>query len=144
MLTGRSDIGTVIDAINQGEIARYVTKPWDNKALLQAVGDALQRKRQENDKVYLATVARRRAEEVKALDNALQETASPGQGDLTHANERIRNNFVVSLKVFASLIEVRRAHLAGHARRVADLGRKMAIKLNLEPALAQEVFVAGL
>ena len=46
--------------------------------------------------------------------------------------------------VFASLIETRRKHTVGHARRVADLARKLASRLDLEPALVQEVFVAGL
>ncbi|GAB4375911.1 MAG: hypothetical protein Kow0075_02640 [Salibacteraceae bacterium] len=29
MLTGYSDIETVVDAINKGEVYRYVTKPWN-------------------------------------------------------------------------------------------------------------------
>ncbi len=41
-------------------------------------------------------------------------------------------------------METRRKHLVGHARRVADLARKLATRLQLEPALVHEVLVAGL
>ena len=30
LVTGYSDISTVIDAINKGHVYRYVSKPWDN------------------------------------------------------------------------------------------------------------------
>lgn len=33
MLTGNAEMHTVIDAINQGEIYRFLTKPWDSTEL---------------------------------------------------------------------------------------------------------------
>ncbi len=33
MLTGNAELPTVIDAINQGEIYRFLTKPWDSTEL---------------------------------------------------------------------------------------------------------------
>jgi len=33
MLTGHSDMQTAIDAINHGDIYRFLTKPWDNTEL---------------------------------------------------------------------------------------------------------------
>lgn len=33
LLTGYSDIEAVIDAVNRGQIYRYLTKPWENNAL---------------------------------------------------------------------------------------------------------------
>jgi len=40
LLTGYSDIEAVVDAINYGEIFRYVTKPWDYDELLAIVNKA--------------------------------------------------------------------------------------------------------
>jgi DNA-binding NtrC family response regulator len=37
VFTGYADIKAVIDAINQGEIFRYLTKPWDPDELLLAL-----------------------------------------------------------------------------------------------------------
>ncbi len=63
---------------------------------------------------------------------------------MAKANEQLMASYVTSLKVFSTLIEMRGGHLAGHARRVADLARKIAIRLGLDPVMVQGIFVAGL
>ena len=40
LLTGYADRDDVLDAINEGEIYRYITKPWDTQDLLRTIGDA--------------------------------------------------------------------------------------------------------
>ncbi|MES2932880.1 MAG: response regulator, partial [Pseudomonadota bacterium] len=34
LLTGYSDIQSILDAINRGEIYRYITKPWDDNDIV--------------------------------------------------------------------------------------------------------------
>jgi DNA-binding NtrC family response regulator len=50
MVTGFSDIATVIDAINKGKVYKYVTKPWDNDSLKMTINQAYEvyRLRKEN------------------------------------------------------------------------------------------------
>jgi two-component system, sensor histidine kinase and response regulator len=43
LLTGYTDIDSVISAINSGQIYRYVTKPWDPVDLANTVDKALER-----------------------------------------------------------------------------------------------------
>jgi putative nucleotidyltransferase with HDIG domain len=45
LMTGYADLPTAIDAINQGEVFRFILKPWENAAFLQAVTDGLVRHR---------------------------------------------------------------------------------------------------
>ena len=40
LLTGYADRDDVLDAINEGEIYRYITKPWDTQDLLRTIADA--------------------------------------------------------------------------------------------------------
>lgn len=42
LLTGYTDVSSLIDAINSGHVYKYVTKPWNNEDLLVTVGRALQ------------------------------------------------------------------------------------------------------
>ena len=42
LLTGYSDIGTLIEAINSGHVYKYVTKPWNNPDLALTVVRALE------------------------------------------------------------------------------------------------------
>lgn len=37
LLTGYSDLSAIIDSVNEGEVFRYITKPWKNEALKYTV-----------------------------------------------------------------------------------------------------------
>lgn len=41
LLTGYSDIPSILDAINEGEVYRYITKPWGQEEIQAVVADAM-------------------------------------------------------------------------------------------------------
>ncbi len=43
LFTGYADIKAVIDAINQGNVYRYITKPWDPDELQTIIREACER-----------------------------------------------------------------------------------------------------
>jgi putative nucleotidyltransferase with HDIG domain len=45
LMTGHADIPTAIEAINRGEVFRFVEKPWDNAVLINTVADGVERYR---------------------------------------------------------------------------------------------------
>ena len=63
---------------------------------------------------------------------------------LTEVNGKLKASFLTSIKIFSNLIEMRAVHLAGHSRRVADLARRIAGRMNVEFSDSQEIFIAGL
>jgi response regulator RpfG family c-di-GMP phosphodiesterase len=151
LLTGYADIQSIIEAINRGEIYRYITKPWDDNDILMVVRHALERKALEQEKKRLEALAWRQNQELKVLNASLeakveQRTAElkKAHDSLLAANGKLKVSFLTSIKVFSNLIEMRGGHLAGHSRRVAELARKIALKLALDEKGIHEVFVAGL
>lgn len=151
LLTGYADVSSIIEAINRGEIYRYIAKPWDDNDMLLVVRDALERKILEQEKLRLEALTQRQNDELKALNASLEEKVRERTADLNKANdsllganEKLKTSFLTSIKVFSNLIEMRGGHLAGHSRRVADLARKIAVKMELEGKLLQEIFIAGL
>lgn len=42
LLTGYTDVGSVIDAINKGQVYRYITKPWNEEELRISIDNAYQ------------------------------------------------------------------------------------------------------
>lgn len=42
LLTGFSDLQAIIGSINEGEVYRYLNKPWSNKDILNVVSDAVE------------------------------------------------------------------------------------------------------
>ena len=41
LMTGYADLRAAIDAINRGEVFRFITKPWDDMELRQTVLDSI-------------------------------------------------------------------------------------------------------
>jgi signal transduction histidine kinase len=67
LFTGYADIHAVIDAINQGNVYRYITKPWDPDELQTIIREACERYDLIVDrKLLLAEVQRKNAELEKA------------------------------------------------------------------------------
>ncbi len=53
LVTGYSDINTVISAVNNGQIYKYISKPWDNDVLKLTIDNAYEvyRLRKENQEL---------------------------------------------------------------------------------------------
>jgi response regulator RpfG family c-di-GMP phosphodiesterase len=151
LMTGYSDINAVIGAVNRGKIYRYITKPWDDNDILLIVRQAMEVKFLQQERARLEALTATQNEELRVLNASLEEKVDQRTAELKvsndslqESNEKLKNNYVTLIKVFTALIEMRGGHLAGHSRRVADLCRRLAVKLNQEKKFVQEVFIAGL
>jgi serine/threonine-protein kinase len=40
LLTGYSDLAAIVGSVNEGEVFRFVSKPWDNQEILKTIGEA--------------------------------------------------------------------------------------------------------
>ena len=151
LLTGYSDIPSILEAINCGEIYRYITKPWDDNDIVLVVRHALERRQLELDKRRLEALTRQQNDELKALNHSLEAKVEERTRQLKTAhdaalaaNGKLKQNFITTIKILSSIAEMRGINQTGHAREVADLARQLAIKLELEPREVQDVFIAGL
>jgi len=151
LLTGYADMTSTVNAINKGEIYRYITKPWDDHDIVLIVRDALERQQLQGENSRLLALTQSQNDELKALNSDLEarvraRTAEIEQvnGFLNIANDTLKQSFLVSIKVFSTLLELRDGSVGGHARRVADLAHKLAIKLELDAKTQQNIFIAGL
>lgn len=70
LLTGYTDIDSVIAAINSGQIYRYVTKPWDPVDLANAVDRAIERYEIGEELVEKNRALQLALEELQTLDQA--------------------------------------------------------------------------
>jgi DNA-binding NtrC family response regulator len=68
LLTGMRTLETAIDGIHQGEIFRFINKPFDDRVLRQAVTDAVKR----HDELMALSVDRERRERASVLRSELE------------------------------------------------------------------------
>ena len=151
LLTGYADVGSTIDAINRGEIYRYIAKPWDDNQLALTIRDALESNRLRNENTRLLALTTAQNEELTQLNTGLEQKVAERTAEIQQvnsflnlANDRLKQNFLVSIKVFSGLMELRGGTMVGHSRRVADLARKLAVRLELPAKAHQDMCVAVL
>ncbi len=151
LLTGYAEIGATIDAINKGQIYRYVSKPWEDNDIILTIKLALQHKILEREKLRLEVLTQQQNEELKDLNANLEEKVKLRTEEvrqtmafLETAHENLKKNFITSVRVFSNLIEMRDASMVGHSRRVAELSRTIAQRMDMNDVEVQDVFIAAL
>ncbi|EKE17853.1 MAG: hypothetical protein ACD_10C00242G0002 [uncultured bacterium] len=155
LLTGYADVTSTVAAINEGEIYRYVSKPWDDEEIVNTVRDALVRQRLELENQRLTTLTQVQNEELKGMNASLEQKVAERTAELRQAlsfveqsHGELKKSFLTSVQVFAGLIELRSgsagSRLTGHGRRVADMARNLAQRLGLGEVEVQNIMLAGL
>lgn len=151
LLTGYADITSTVAAINRGAIYRYVAKPWDDNDIVLIVQKALEQAALERENRRLAALTERQNEALRELNASLEDKVAQRTAELAQlnsflelANDELKRNFMVSIKMFSSLIEMRAGGVGGHSRRVADLARRLAAHMQLDAKAQQDVLLAGL
>jgi putative nucleotidyltransferase with HDIG domain len=130
LLTGTADLANAVAAINDGEIYRYIAKPWNDDELLGVVKSA----------VELASLAKER-ERLTAL---IQEQNKALEEKVQVRTASLRQAYTASIKAFSGLLGLRSAKMLDHSKRVASTAMKMAQLAGLDHAQAQDIFIAGL
>jgi response regulator RpfG family c-di-GMP phosphodiesterase len=91
LLTGYTDVGALIDAINSGLVYRYLTKPWNNDDLRMTVSSALERYEMMKSKHLLEMENQRLTARLKEISEL--------------ASERVVQEIVVPKKEVSDLAE---------------------------------------
>ena len=84
ILTGYSDIEAVIGAINEGQIFRYLTKPWNNVELEVAIDEAF-------EKYELITNNRRLMNQLQEANLLLEKKVAERTKKLEQSNVKLKN-----------------------------------------------------
>ncbi len=151
LLTGYADLDSTIAAINHGGIYRYLAKPWEENDVLLTVRHALERKALEQEKARLEQLTQQQNEALRQLNAGLEEKVRARTEEIRQintfleaANKQLRENFLLSMRVFSNLIELRHGSIAGHSRRVAEHARALAQAMGMTQSEVQNVLFAAL
>jgi response regulator RpfG family c-di-GMP phosphodiesterase len=141
LLTGYADIGSTIAAINQGEIHRYIAKPWDDQELLLCLGDSLNRLQLERDNQRLAGVIQSQNDMLQVANESLQQL----NAELEASNTRLaQSNEVLDRRVYERTAELEqsKAKLEQANTQMAAANQKLqAANAQLEENFAMSISV---
>lgn len=151
LLTGYADLGSTIDAINNGRIYGYFSKPWEDNDIRLAVQRALEQKRLREERDRLLEITRQQNEQLSDLNANLEKKVVARTEELRQTNmflelayEQLQASYYEAIPVFASLAQLREGKTKGHGMRVAELARDIAVEMSLDEETVRDVYNAGL
>ncbi|WP_431228641.1 HD domain-containing phosphohydrolase [Burkholderia contaminans] len=151
LLTGYAEIASVVQAVNDGGVYRYLNKPWDDHDLLLTLEQALEQRRLRREAARLAALTEAQNEALRRFNTELEtqvraRTEELGQTVmfLEAAERDLKSSFTAMVQVCASMIEIRCGSASGHAMRVGEIARRLALTSGMSELHAQDVYFAGL
>ncbi|MFO7749070.1 MAG: response regulator [Desulfobacteraceae bacterium] len=89
LFTGYSDVDALSEAVNKGSIQRYISKPWDNKVLLEAIKSGVDQYEllQENNRLF--RLAKEQKKKLYKINCDLKESAARHKQTLVDLDRRI-------------------------------------------------------
>ncbi|MFH0994893.1 MAG: HD domain-containing phosphohydrolase [Pseudomonadota bacterium] len=151
LLTGYSDVKDILDAVNKGEIHRYLTKPWNDDDLLLQVRSALEAYELKAENQRLNALTARQNDELTELNQHLErkirertlEILMKSQA-LEEANASLERGFVDTIRLLSSLVETLNPRLGSYLSFVAQLAKRMGQGFGMDKQEQDQIEIAGL
>ncbi|WP_430460378.1 HD domain-containing phosphohydrolase [Thalassolituus sp. LLYu03] len=151
LLTGYSDLESAIKAVNEGNIYRYISKPWDNDQLRALVAEAIDTRdlKSANEKLNARIVEQN--QELERLNRELQvkyqeKSNQAGQAEekLADAYRSLRQEFNSMVHILVGIMERRNGEEKGSSEKLARLAKEFAEFAGLQGQQIQDVYYATL
>ncbi|AOK14709.1 two-component system response regulator [Burkholderia cepacia] len=151
LLTGYAEIASVMQAVNDGGVYRYLNKPWDDHDLLLTIEQALEQRRLRHEAARLTALTQAQNEALRRFNTELEtqvraRTEELGQTVmfLEAAQRDLKSSFTAMVQVCASMIEMRCGSASGQSMRIGEIARHLASASEMSSLHAQDVYFAGL
>lgn len=138
MLTGNGDWETAMEAINLGQVFRFVAKPWEHDQFVRIIEDAIDQFDLVRSKKRYEKFIQQQNEELQELNEELEERVRERTREVTERNEEVNRlnaeleqSFDTTIKAMLSIMEIGDIQIVAHCRRTAELVRKFGDYLEL-------------
>ena len=149
LLTGYADLESTISAVNDGQISRYLNKPWDDDEIIQVVKRTLRGVQLEHENRQLQALTEQQNKQLKTLNNSLEEKVNERTAQLVASQKRLKSaydslteGYRATVRVFAGLVQHRMRESADASQRMSRLVMRLAQQLGLEAADIKQLHYA--
>jgi response regulator RpfG family c-di-GMP phosphodiesterase len=139
LITGVLQLNTVIEAINKGEVFRFVVKPWLREELLATAKNGIHRYELICRNEHLQQATQSMNEQLIGLNRSLEQQVklvAQKNGELAELNAMLERNLSHSIQICVHTMQTFYPALGNQARRVHQLCQSIAqiLELNTEDA----------
>jgi signal transduction histidine kinase len=127
LFTGYADIKAVIDAINEGHVYRYITKPWDTDELLTVLHQAGEQYELLQERQQLLEDLRNKNQELEQANAELRQANELKEAFIRVASHELRTPLTILLAMpeLALRIKGLDATAADGFRRIQQAGKRL-------------------
>lgn len=150
LLTGYADITSTVKAINDGQIYRYISKPWDDDELRLIIRQALAFQHSERRRLALERLTRKQNKQLQLLNSGLEDKVRQRTEELKEtadmldlAYKELRQSYVTTTEVFSSLINKRLPANQQPNAKVINLVKAFAEYKKLDDEQSRNLAMAG-
>ncbi len=143
VLSGYADFESTVAAINLGKINRFINKPWNNDALINAVEDGFERTRLKKENKNLKNKIENQNDLLKNLNNNLEEKVNLRTKQIKASLLRNELNNKSCEKMLFNFIAINPNLSGSFAKNVGHLAGKLGEQLGLDKEALHDVRLAG-
>ncbi len=151
LLTGYSDLDAIVAAVNEGEIHRYLAKPWNDDDLILAVRQEIRQYELILENLRLQALSKEQNKKLAQMNATLESKVEERSKEilvknkqLSKLNQKLERNFLNTVRAFGSIVEISNPSMAGHGRRVSEMAVAISREMGFEGLEIQQVEIAGL
>ncbi len=144
LLTGYSDMDAVVEAVNKGEIHRYLTKPWNDDDLLLQVKQSLKQFELVIENRRLLKLTNKQNKELDELNKSLEKKVELRTLEIRQKNVELEKSFVDMIRLLSSLIGTLNPKLGQYMGYVAQLARELAEDFQIDKEELDQIEMAGM
>ncbi len=150
LLTGYADMGMMIKAINEGQIHRYISKPWNDEEMLLTLRQSLEHQHSERERLRLEQLIHEQNDQLKALNATLEKRVIARTSELQQtadmldlAYDELKRSYVTGTEVFSLLANLRLPKQKQTNRQLIELIRVYCKAQAMDEASARDLTMAA-
>lgn len=150
LLTGYADLTMIVKAINEGQIDRYISKPWHDEELLLTLRQSLAYQHSERERLRLVQETWDRNEKLKLLNASLEKHIASRTAELQQtadmldlAYEELKHSYVTGTEVFSLLANLRLPPAKQTNRQIIELVRVYCKLHGLDEGSSRDLAMAA-
>ncbi|MBV7497681.1 HD domain-containing phosphohydrolase [Pseudomonas sp. NPDC086112] len=150
MLTGYADPSAIIKAINEGQIHRYISKPWHDEEMLLTLRQSLAYQHSERERLRLVQETWDQNEKLKLLNATLEKHVAARTSELQQtadmldlAYEELKRSYVTGTEVFSLLANLRLPPAKQTNRQIIELVRVYCKLHGLDEGSSRDLTMAA-
>jgi putative nucleotidyltransferase with HDIG domain len=144
MLTGYTEMGVAVEAINRGEIFRLITKPWNDDELRATLRQAFDHHALKREIRRLNQVTREQNFRLQDMNRNLEEKVRERTRQVALKHQELRRAYVQTVGALAEAVDAKDAYTRGHSERVGVYSSKLAREMGFSKDFIERVYIAGL